>query len=406
MKDEKWSEQELEELLSQAPKIHDNRSKEDVFARLQEAGAFEEEEIQVQQVVKRKYNRIFTYGLAVALTMLTFSGIYYLTSNSSEHDTASTSMDTANEESLEMKEQSLDVTEETAHTNSAMIHNFSMGDIRTAVYPEQLENSAAFSIGLAGNDAESVPVTIVIPHEKLVEDFGTDSPTQVEMYNKYAVLLDEQAAGFSEYHPVKGTIVEQGNTVVHTLPQNHGYDTASATMATYIGMLVDTFGKSYEKVAMLNEQGSAITFSEVGEPSEPLMLKEQKRYSYFIDEQESGIYLSPNFRQQFNSVTEALKYMKIEENDVYRTAVLPEVDYDVLDGEVATIRFTEPLDLQLVDPQQAMYMIEAMLLTAAGFDKQVRFENIVQTEWQGFNFTQPLPMPIGANKLTLDLLYE
>ena len=33
-------------IITQAPKIHDNRSKEDVFARLQEAGAFEEEEKQ------------------------------------------------------------------------------------------------------------------------------------------------------------------------------------------------------------------------------------------------------------------------------------------------------------------------------------------------------------------------
>ena len=96
--------------------------------------------------------------------------------------------------------------------------------------------------------------------------------------------------------------------------------------------------------------------------------------------------------------------MKIEENDVYQTAILPDVDYNVSDGDVVKILFTEPLDLQLVDPQRAMYMIEAMLLTAAGFDKQVRFENIVQTEWQGFNFTQPLPMPIGANELQLDLI--
>lgn len=401
MKDEKWSEQEIEELLSQAPKIHDNRSKEDVFARLQEAGAFEEEKTQVQQAVKRKYHRIFTYGLVVAMTLLTFSGIYYIASNSSEHDTASI----ADEETLEIQDQSLNVAEE-ADVNSTMVRNFSLTDIRTAVYPEQLENSTAFLIGLAGDDAESVPVTIVIPHDKLVEDFGTNAPTQVEMYSKYAQLLDEQAAGFNEYHPVKGTIAEQGGTVIHTLPENHGYDTASATMAMYIGMLVDTFSKSYEKVVMLNEEGSAITFSEVGEPSEPLLLKEQKRYSYFIDEQESGMYLSPNFRQSFDSVTEALNYMKIEENDVYQTAVLSDVDYNVSDGDVVTIRFTEPLDLQLVDSQQAMYMIEAMLLTAAGFDKQVRFENIAQTEWQGFNFTQPLPMPIGANELPLDLLYE
>ena len=401
MKDEKWSEPEIEQLLSQAPKVHDNRSKEDVFARLQEAGAFEEEKTHVQQVVKRKYNRIYTYGLAVAMALLTFSGIYYVMSHSSEHDTASI----ANEETLEMRDQSLNVTEQ-VETNVAMTRNFSMTDMRTAVYPEQLENSTAFSIGLAGDDAESVPVTLVIPHDKLVEDFGTETPTQVEMYNKYAALLDEQAAGFSEYHPVKGTITEQGRTVIHTLPENHGYDTASATMAMYIGMLADTFSKSYEKVMMLNREGSAIVFSEIGEPSEPLLLNEQKRYSYFIDEQESGIYLSPNFRQQFDAVTEALNYMKIEENDVYRTAILPDVDYNVLDGDVVTIRFTESLDLQVVEPQRAMYMIEAMLLTAAGFDKKVRFENVVQTQWQGFNFTKPLPMPIGANELPLDLLYQ
>ena len=168
MKDENWSEQEIEELLSQAPKIHDNRSKEDVFARLQEAGAFEKEETQVKQVVKKKYNRIFTYGLAVALTMLTFSGVYYFSNNSSQQDIASTTMDKANEESLEMEKQSLDMTEESADTNSAMIRNFALEDIRTAVYPEQLENSAAFTIGLAGNDAESVPVTLVIPNDKLI----------------------------------------------------------------------------------------------------------------------------------------------------------------------------------------------------------------------------------------------
>ena len=191
MKDDKWSEQEIEELLSQAPKIHDNRSKEDVFARLQEAGAFEEEKTHVQQVVKRKYNRIFTYGLFVAMTVLTFSGIYYLTNNSFEYDTASISMDVADKETLKMQDQSLNEAEEAADMNSAMVRNFSLTDIRTAVYPEQLENSTAFSIGLAGDDAESVPVTIVIPHDKLVEDFGTTTPTQVEMYNKYAALLDE-----------------------------------------------------------------------------------------------------------------------------------------------------------------------------------------------------------------------
>ena len=43
-------------------------------------------------------------------------------------------------------------------------------------------------------------------------------------------------------------------------------------------------------------------------------------------------------------------------------------------------------------------MIEGILLTAASFDKQIQFENVVQTEWNGFNFSEPLPIPVGPNR--------
>ncbi|MFF5993571.1 hypothetical protein AAGS61_02300 [Lysinibacillus sp. KU-BSD001] len=396
MKDEKWGEQEIEKLLSQAPKIQDNRSKEDVFAKLKEAGAFEEE-VPVQKVIKKKRSLFSIYGLTAALLLFAFGGMYYISGNKSQDDVASTSMENAD---MATKEAEGEMTS----GSPMMIRNFVLEDMRTAVYPEQLESSKAFYIGLAGDDAESVPVTIIIPNEQLIEDFGTDSPSQVEMYQKYAALIDEQAAGFRDYHPVKGIVEEQGLTVVHTLPQNHDYDTASGTMSMYIGMLVDTFGKSYDTVEIVNEEGSAMTFSEVGEPSEPLLLTEKKRYSYFIDEQSGGIYLSPNFRQTFDTATEALQFMKTENNDIYQSAILPGVDYTVTEEDIVTVTFTQPLDLEAFDPQQAMYMVEAMLLTASSFDKQVRFENVIQAEWQEFNFTQVLPMPVGANQLSIEFL--
>ncbi len=46
-------------------------------------------------------------------------------------------------------------------------------------------------------------------------------------------------------------------------------------------------------------------------------------------------------------------------------------------------------------------MIEGILLTAASFDMEVKFENVVQTNWGGFDFTNPLPIPVGPNKLPL-----
>lgn len=398
MKNEKWDDKQLEELLSKAPKIQDHRSKEDVFARLKEAGAFEEEP--VQHTRKKKRNPFMLFGLTAALTFVTFGSVYFFSQNSHEEQ-GITSLD---QESENKSSDMQDMEKETAEFAEMAPRGMLEEDLRTSVYEEQLENASAFRIGLAGNDAESVPVTIVIPKEKLVEDFGKEAPTQVEMYNKYASSLDEQAAGFNELHPMKGTIEEQGTTVAHTLPADHGYDVSSGTAAVYTGALIDTFGKSYDKAVMQNKDGTPVTFRDVGTPSKPLDLKKASRYSYFLDEQENGIFLSPNFRQTFETVTEALEYMKVEENDLYKTAILPGVDYQVTDGDVVKVVFTAPLDLDTVDSQQAMYMIEAMLLTASDFDKQILFENVVQTEWRGFRFTEPLPKPVGPNELPVDLI--
>lgn len=398
MKNEKWDDQQLEELLSKAPKIQDHRSKEDVFARLKEAGAFEEEPVQRSKKKSRKPFMLF--GLTAALTLLTFGSVFYFSQSPSEEK----SIASFDNEKADQQDKMLDTEEETAEIQEMAIRGMPEEDIRTSVYEEQLENASAFHLGLAGDDAESVPVTIVIPKEKLIEDFGKEEPTQVEMYNKYAAALDEQAAGFNELHPVKGTIEEQGKTVIHTLPDDHGYDESAGKTAVYTGMLTDTFGKNYEKVVMQNKDGTPVTFKEVGTPSEPIDLADASRYSYFLDEQKKGTFLSPNFRQTFSTVTEALNYMKIEENDIYKTAILPGIDYHVTDGDVVKVSFTAPLDLDAVDSQQAMQMIEAMLLTASGFNKQILFENIVQTEWRGFRFTEPLPKPVGANELPVDLI--
>jgi len=47
-----------------------------------------------------------------------------------------------------------------------------------------------------------------------------------------------------------------------------------------------------------------------------------------------------------------------------------------------------------------MQMIEGMLLTAKSFNMQIQFENVKQTDWEGFDFTNPLPIPVGANELS------
>jgi hypothetical protein len=55
------------------------------------------------------------------------------------------------------------------------------------------------------------------------------------------------------------------------------------------------------------------------------------------------------------------------------------------------------LDLLSMSEIEAHQLIDGIVLTAASFDRQIQFENILQTEWNGFNLNEPLPIPVGPN---------
>ncbi|QCR32093.1 hypothetical protein [Lysinibacillus sp. SGAir0095] len=406
MSHDKWEDKKIEDLLEKVPKIHDQRSKQDVFNRLKEDGLFDDEPLSTNNHNTGQSRKFKWVPIAVSiaavflLAILIPSFINQYSSTDSVEESASTEVSEARDMEQEMKS-----SESSAEESSAdmAIFNAESGDLRTAVYPEELVGNTVFKLGLASDAADSLPVTVLIPNDRIQQDFGDITPTGVELYNHYAPLFMESAIGFSEYHPYAGTITELGDQVIHTLPNDQPYDIAPASLTTYFATLIDTFGDSYEEAALLNQEGSAFEFSEVGEPSTPIALVgESTQYNYFRHTQTDGTtYLAPNFREAFSTVEEAITAMKEETNDIYQSVILPNIDFEITaKGQIATVRFTEEIDLDAFDQVQAMQMIEGILLTAANFDMQVQFENIVQTEWQGFSFTEPLPMPVGANEVS------
>ena len=72
--------------------------------------------------------------------------------------------------------------------------------------PKTLAIVHYFTLGLAGDQASSVPITFTIPNSQIKEDFGFLEPTSYDLYKKYAERFDESALGFQEYHPYKGDI--------------------------------------------------------------------------------------------------------------------------------------------------------------------------------------------------------
>lgn len=405
MSHEKWDDNKIERLLSNTPSIRDQRSKEDVLQRIKNDGLFDDE---VPSERKEKREKGWNWiPIAVSIAAVCLIAIlipsFINNSNTAKEDVASiATTESAQDASMLNAQESTNPPD-----NNSSVKMFSGEPVieNSAVYPEDIERFTAFSIGLASNDADSVPVTILIPDERIKEDFGDTAPTQVQLYNRYAPLLDEASLGFVDYHPYKGTISEDGSQVIHTLPATHQYDLASATMSVYQASLIDTFN-DYEEVVFLNEDGSPVTFSQVGEPSKPLQLHGQNtQYNYFKYAQENGTeYLAPNFRETFSNIEEAIQAMKSETNDIYKSVIPRDVDFEIdAQGDMVNVKFTSEIDLMSLNQQEAMQMVEGILLTAASFNMRVQFENVVQTKWNGFDFTKPLPMPIGPNEVPLIL---
>lgn len=405
MKKEHWDEKEIELFLKKAPKVTDHRSKDEVFNRLMDEGAFNEDPPQLQPNRQKSIRWAPLFVSIASIFIIVLISAQFIGNNESVsmQNEAFDLADPETEENMTMSAKE----DASNQTERSMINSFSTDaqPERTLVYENELEGNTLFTIGLAGDDAESVPVSILIPNEVVAEKTGTENPTMLQLYNAFSPLLDEQSMGFNEYHPYKGELREEGNRLVHMLPEDHQYDAGTASLSNYLGSLIDTFSDAYTEVEIENTAGTPIYFDHIGDVNEPFLLSDENaQYNYFMYQMRNGaVYLSPNFRMSFTDVQEAIKNMTVEANDIYRTVILPGVYLKVEEADaIVTIKFEEPLNLENYEPAQAMRMIEGLIMTAESFDKQVKFENIVQEKWAGFNFTKPVEKPVAANRINYE----
>lgn len=404
-----WNDNKIEKLLGDVPDISDNRPMSEILARLKQ-----DERLNTPH---RKKSKKWMPAL-VAVAALLVIGLLVpsmfgenelsmkdqstdnkmMQSEDAEPSARGASLENESSTDEEAEMGTMDGFSTKMASETGRTHHF-------AVYSEDVTDSTLFHLGLAGDQALSIAVTFIIPNSQIKEDIGFLEPTSYDLYKKYADRLDESALGFQEYHPYKGNIAAEDHVIIHQLPQGHGYDIGSGSMEVYLDSLQDTF-YGYQEVRFENEDGTATMFSEVGQPSTPLILKSGRNHlNYYMFEQQDGQqFLTSNFSQPQPSLNEALQQMKVKPNDVFKPVIPSTLNFEVkADDKLTTIKFTQPLDLDAMEPEKAMQMVEGMLLTAADFGEQLQFENVVQEEWNGFNFSQPLPVPVGSNPLPLIL---
>ncbi|ARF18590.1 GerMN domain-containing protein [Sporosarcina ureae] len=392
MSKDKWNEDHIEKRLRDMPVVKDQRSKDEIMQRLKEDSRLSEPNGPKKRPSKSKWPPILAAIAAIVLlTILMPTFIQQNNEVSMEQATTEESADPIEVESSE-EMQSNDASDASVFTRQAST------PLSYAAYPSDLMGHTVFHIGLATNQATIVPVTFLIPNERLAERLGT-SPDAVALYNEYAKTLDEEALGFIEYHPYKAMISSNGKQVQMKFTADHTYDTSSATLEMLNRSVQDTF-LGYDEIKFLQEDASPITFDQVGQVEEPIalsgMVSHQAYYRFLKSDGE--VVLSTNFGKTTETVEQALNDMKVSPNDVYSTVVPKEIDFTVkVNEELVNVKFTEELDLDQMQPEEAMQLIDGISLTAASFDKYVKFDQVKQKHWNEFDFTQPVEKPIGAN---------
>lgn len=404
MPNNRWDDDHIENLLRDFPTIRDDRTKEEVYSRLDK-----------KAVVKKQPKRwlpllvaalaFITIGFLVA-SILNQNGIdsAFTLNEQNTESTADEAQEASTEEAESAdspKEESSDSAgsdgqEPAASEESATTYqDDNPQSARTAVYEEELEGFTLFTIGLTEN-AMVIPVGFLIPDAQIASDFGNTTPNSVELYNKYASQIDEKAIGFNEYHPYLGQLSMEGRTVKHLLPADHQYDLASASYEVYIASLQETFTDA-DEILIQNEDGTPANFDQIGpmEPVKPAV----ENVAYYAHTTDGGeTYLVPGYNMPHATAKEAVEALKSAPSDLHQNTIPETIDYTVTETDTSvTIEFAAEFDFGSLEEAEGARMLESLALTAKAFDKTVQLENTKQQEWSGLDLSRPLPEPVAPN---------
>ena len=341
MTDNKWDDSKIDNLLGSMPDIRDERLKSDILMRLQ----------QDERLHRPRRNHLKKWMPAVVTVaaLLVFSLVIpsMLQQNNSAQDKA---LEPA---SMKMKMDQVDIPKDSKEEASAAAADAEAGvgaaafNATTArmlpenhvLLQEDLQGFQPLQMELVMDADTVVPMTLLIPEERIAADFPQEEPDHAALYNQYAAGIPEAEHRLEDVQPT---------------------DEVSATM----DLDASEHAQPYYKAVMPSGQ----------------------------------LYLTPSEAADVLTVEQALLAMKDVQNDRVEALVPEDIVYHVQEQEgVAVITFTEPLDLSTMDQDAVNLMLEGFMLTAKNFNKQVRLENVVQDTFLRYDLTTVLPEPVGVN---------
>lgn len=409
MKKHKWSDEQLEDLLSQMPKINDNRSKEEIFQNM------------TIKLNRRKQRVWLMPTAATAAALLLFFILapnlfnWQLSEEKSMGDAVSRSVsEQMKEEKADNSEVAIESTEKEKSEESVEISSFNENedkinyksipteDFSTALYEEDLNGMEVLTYEIPDKNAGAiVPVSILVEKQ--------ENKSKFELFEENMENLREEEWGLSEYYPLKAQLSLDKDSRILTVdvPAVNDYDVSLTTENLFKKILTNAMIEyNIDKISLMTDGKPGIDFGENGFHTEFVVDEKPGNhafYFYYPNETNKKPFIIP-FGEKISSITEALKEMKYNREVANLYASIPsELNFETVENpekQLLTLTFSE--DSNLNNDESTVHTIEAILLTAKEFNyRAVKLENVHIEMIGRFNLNEEIKVPIAANKQQL-----
>jgi hypothetical protein len=384
VKKSEWSDKQLEELLRQMPKIHDNRNPRDIYQNL--------------SIKKRKRPAWLIPGFAAAAALLIFFLLVPKMLNGTQNSFDSAKQEESSSEAkMSQSDDHSSLLMKKEDSKSGSEPEMRITEInKNALYDDEAGDGTVITYWIPDSQAQNlVPISIVVTPD--------NKKNWLTIFTESMELLKEEEWGLADYYPLnaKFELDETKNTVIVDVPKNHPYGQGSTAEINFITTLKNNIASNsnVNKIMLKTDGQPGVELGNYG-VLEEIEVKPEGKHAYFFYKPDGmdTTYLVPS-TDTYQDINAALEAMKTDQQEqALKASLIPSFPIKDVTAKENKLIITLDENAAMENSQETVNSYEAILLTAKEFG--IDTITIVNAPIQllgPFDLTKEMKVPLAPN---------
>jgi hypothetical protein len=384
VKKSEWSDKQLEELLRQMPKIHDNRNPRDIYQNL--------------SIKKRKRPAWLIPGFAAAAALLLFFLLVPKMLNGTQNSLDSAKQEESSSEAkMSQSDDHSSLLMKKEDSKSGSEPEMRITEInKNALYDDEVGDGTVITYWIPDSQAQNlVPISIVVAPD--------NNKNWLTIFTESMELLNEEEWGLADYYPLnaKFELDETKNTVIVDVPKNHPYGQGSTAEINFITTLKNNIASNsnVNKILLKTDGQPGVELGNYG-VLEEIEVKPEGKHAYYFYKPDGmdTTYLVPS-TDTYQDINAALEAMKTDQQEqALKASLIPSFPIKDVTAKENKLIITLDENAAMENSQETVNSYEAILLTAKEFG--IDTITIVNAPIQllgPFDLTKEMKVPLAPN---------